>query len=850
VGKVSGYAVALVMRQLQETGPVVWFDPGAIYESVLPGFEAKGVSVLRYAGSFLALRSEAEPHLQDSSPPRLVVYVPCEEADAYDALAELTAAGATLRPGHPSYPCNTRLSVVARAALKGVLPDEALEQVLARVETNQLILSDLDRLADEGAADLSTLALVYGTHQPREITLLFLSDSSRDGDLTAKGAIEDLARLVGQEYGANLGGVEDPERLRERLAGHLLTGDCALSLHGDSRPVVAENFVSLSVAQQAAVLELASAWRNRMDLQESYTAHSRRVVARVDLSGLPDAIAALAEVDTFEANDAVLQRLVAESLSELPAAHLVKLAERRQRSFWGRQPENLARWQLIAGAGNLILLADHVNQQLAEVSSASTMVQRYSEGDAPWCEMDTAQRRLERLLVEFEDSVAHPELEKLGNRARDRYISVANIMADRFTGLLERDGFRPPGQRQRDIFGRTVLPLLAQGRVAYILVDALRYEMGRELHNGLRATGESALGAAIAGIPTITEVGMACLMPGAEQDAALVDAGNGHLAVSVNGVVLGSRKQRMDYLKQRAGLPTEDCLLDDLQPLDNRLRGRIKEARLLVVTSQEIDQLGESGNAAQARLSMAHALQMVLRAVRTLTREGFEHFVITADHGHLFGEAVGSSMTIERPVGGKDVDLHRRVWVGHGGTAVPNTLRIPASALGWQSDLDIVTPRTLACFKAGGSTEFHHGGLSLQELIVPLITVRVLAQVSPGPKIEFQLQGPKKITTRVYAVAITGAAKELFPVETRRVRIELSASGRPVGTVLDADYGLDRETGEITLRPVADGRSLEPNHVTFEVRDYGDAKAAEVRLLDAASEQPLAQHAVEVAISL
>ena len=48
--------------------------------------------------------------------------------------------------------------------------------------------------------------------------------------------------------------------------------------------------------------------------------------------------------------------------------------------------------------------------------------------------------------------------------------------------VLERVGMRREGVlRQRDIFEKQVKPLLGEGKVAYVWVDALRFEMAREL---------------------------------------------------------------------------------------------------------------------------------------------------------------------------------------------------------------------------------------------------------------------------------------------------------------------------------------------------------------------------------
>ena len=47
------------------------------------------------------------------------------------------------------------------------------------------------------------------------------------------------------------------------------------------------------------------------------------------------------------------------------------------------------------------------------------------------------------------------------------------------------------------------------------------------------------------------------------------------------------------------------------------------------------------------------------------------------------------------------------------------------------SDLDLIVPRGLAVFRAGGSKQFFHGGLSPQELVVPVIVVDT--EQAPAP---------------------------------------------------------------------------------------------------------------------
>ena len=79
--------------------------------------------------------------------------------------------------------------------------------------------------------------------------------------------------------------------------------------------------------------------------------------------------------------------------------------------------------------------------------------------------------------------------------------------------------------RQRDIYEKKVRPLLSDGKVAYIWVDALRYEMARELCRLLKDDFKLELSSAIATMPTITEIDMASLLPKAHESSKVVAVG-------------------------------------------------------------------------------------------------------------------------------------------------------------------------------------------------------------------------------------------------------------------------------------------------------------------------------------
>jgi hypothetical protein len=81
MGIVSAHLVGLIAKQVEERSLVVWYDPGADYKAVVEHLEIPGTTIARYDGSFLKLRREIDPLLNDLEPPKLVVYIPVEQAN-------------------------------------------------------------------------------------------------------------------------------------------------------------------------------------------------------------------------------------------------------------------------------------------------------------------------------------------------------------------------------------------------------------------------------------------------------------------------------------------------------------------------------------------------------------------------------------------------------------------------------------------------------------------------------------------------------------------------------------------------------------------------------------------------
>ena len=99
MGPVTEYVTKLITRAVDDSSVVVWFDPEKHYSSMVKSLDLPGIELRRYAGSYFALRHDLDSLLERDQAPRLVVYVPVAEEDSNNALVELTAIGAVVKPG-------------------------------------------------------------------------------------------------------------------------------------------------------------------------------------------------------------------------------------------------------------------------------------------------------------------------------------------------------------------------------------------------------------------------------------------------------------------------------------------------------------------------------------------------------------------------------------------------------------------------------------------------------------------------------------------------------------------------------------------------------------------------------
>lgn len=845
MGKVTDYIRDLVTKQVAENSLVVWFDPVEDYKQIAESLEIPGATVICYQGSFLELRHDAAPLMVDEKPPKLLVYVPLPEEKTDHALVAFTKAGTVLKPGQHPWQRNTRLSVIARQVLKEHLDQARLDEVEKKADAKPrlLTLADLDLIADQYTRTINyhILSLIFGFSNPQEITLSFLSGNVFDQTLIDRRALDDLKSMFDAEYGITLT-TDEPDVCRGELARHLFVTAFFSELKGGVPERLTEVPRAETPSTRKACTDLVQTWQKRQDLQDQYVQFADKIENALGLSAISFTIDQIADVSAFRTIDQKIQRQVEEALLNEATPKIVSIARQRQDGFWSGQDMHLkARWILISTIGDFLLQAKMLEDDLrAHTYTASEIIQHYTGGSTPWCRFDTLHRHLEDQYFALDPSFTRsPDLlPQLMNRVRQIYTHVGGALAETFIKELKKAHYTPPGvSRQLDLFADEVTPVLERGKTAYFLVDALRFEMGRELTEILGKEFTVSVSPALATVPTITEVGMAALMLHSETIPDLVPVAPGKVGLEVDGILLKDRGSRIQFLKQHLDIPVTDLKLADLLAIPRRsVEEQIKNSDLIIVTSREIDQLGEEGEIYQARRYMGDILHNIRRAMMTLANHGVKTIIISADHGYLFGEEIESDMKIGSP-GGSTVDLHRRIWIGRGGAPREACIRITAKEVGLGGDLELVTPYQFGVFKVpGGGTAYFHGGLSPQEVIVPVL---IVTPKQPHSDVQQELlwkiyPGSKSITTRTFSIKIEGRAKMIAYIEPPKVRVEIRSGGKCISRPLFAHYGFEEATGDVQLRlDPANSTAIESNVIILQILEKPSTDKATIHLLNA-----------------
>ncbi len=320
---------------------------------------------------------------------------------------------------------------------------------------------------------------------------------------------------------------------------------------------------------------------------------------------------------------------------------------------------------------------------------------------------------------------------------------------------LEKYGFIPGVERQTSFYGSHVRN--SDTRVFVIISDALRYEVAASLAEQLRQETQSRvdLDSMCAVFPTVTHFGMAALLP--HDELSVQKKPGGGLYVLADG-------------QQTAGLDNRDKVLKSANKASIALKYsdliglRRTESRELIRGNDVVyiyhDKIDEDSHSSDS--NVFQACQNAVEEIKSLVRIIVQSFsgtriLITADHGFLYtGDPLAEDGKVSRESwNGGDAEYGSRYAIMEKGTR-PDYL-MPVRFLDGKTDYEGFAPReNVRISIQGAARRFVHGGISLQEMVVPLIKYHYLRKDNR----EYQ-KNKAKIDTKPVEIGLQSSSRKI-----------------------------------------------------------------------------------------
>lgn len=800
--KLSTFLHKRLVDLLDERRIVVWYDAEHAFEEFVGSFNAPNCMVVSAAESILRARRRVDEvyhkmnESENSSESRanLLIYVPrprgTTEEWMEDAFAVFAVAGTAMGDKDED-----RLESLARRAM----PDrtEEIARLFAEAEPTLALLDGL-----EAGERYPLLREALSSESPTEIAAVVLCDDAKAGQVgKVSGAQEELLRLLEADFGFKPPArVRSLDKIRASLATYILFSEFVFDLPIDL-PDSFSAVVRAESRHKDRVFAACDRMRSDAGLREGYVEIATRGEAELRLAEQMADETNLGTRDTFAFEERRYLRALIDAVKGNRLDEAGKIIEERKHSVWRDRPERAMLWTAAARCVDFLESADRVAGVWREDSdSVKRMVEAYTRPNG-WYELDRRQRLFEHSAASCSE---HEEIQPIVELCRKRYREVALAVQERFLQRVEQDGWPPEGVlRQTQIFDKHAAPPLEEKeKVAFFLVDSLRYEMGCDIRDALSVLGECEVSPALALPPTSTPFGMAALLPGADAELHIVEK-NGELFPAIGTRLLKNVNDRMKMLAEKYGDRFVHVTLDDLISKFKRHESKLKTADLLVVRSQDVDQIAENLGEFKARKYLSEVLPEIVTVARRVAELGYTRLVLAADHGHILLSEIPPGDVVQKPAG-EWLLAKRRCCLGHGTTVGDGTLVIKADRVGISGDVEeLCVPRGFKVFSAGEA--YFHEGLSLQEAVVPVIIVhaRVSAAMKADASIELRYRS-NKFTSRVIGMKLVYSS--LFP-DPVQVRVDAydgsTAKANKVGEAADCEMR-DEATHHVTLKPTVE----------------------------------------------
>ena len=566
------------------------------------------------------------------------------------------------------------------------------------------------------------------------------------------GIDEAFWRMVAQGTG-----YQDMDSDLAQLATHILLTASTRTMRQE---FLAGLQMFISSAHQAYCYDFVSDWIHREDAKDIYeiAAHVENEL-KLPQRFMKLQVADLVETEVFPCvNEVILVKLMTEISDHIiDVDTITQTVEKRRTCVWYDDVKNY--YEGILQVAKMQAFFKEHSAGFHTVEPAKV----WKEYTTEYYIMDTYYREFHKSYSESLKNY-HEELSDLFTHVMEK---VEGLYTTWFLGQLGNnwsdacaDNLREYGRvlkvpQQTDFYRRQVAA--SDSKVYVIISDALRYEVAATLAEQLERETQAKVDLkSMQGIfPTITKFGMAALLPHKELSVELKSGKTERLAVLADG--------------QSTEAPNRDKLLKAADPASVALKykdiiGMKRADRQALIKGMNVvyiyhDTIDEAGHLESSIFTACDtAIEELKNMVRIIANEwGGANIIITSDHGFLYTHSpLSEDDKVDKTTeSDQDVEIGRRYAIMQKG-AQPQYL-LPVKFLGGNTAYDVYAPRESIRIKMkGGGLNFVHGGISLQEMVVPVIEYHFLRNQSKEYK-----KNKSKYDTKPVEISLLSANRKI-----------------------------------------------------------------------------------------
>lgn len=516
------------------------------------------------------------------------------------------------------------------------------------------------------------------------------------------------------------------------LSEHLLLSAAFCTLPED---VMSGYSNRISRAHARFCLNIVRDWLDRQDTRSILYEICRRVEQETNLSDVLSGaeVSRLSDTDIFPCVNEVILASLLGSLAQGSdrSAEALAICQRRKNLKWYKRVACF--FDLLANAAQ----AESFYREHPQGFHASNPVDAWKGYVSGWNSMDAIYRSFCasfdecQLSAEEVPDALRDAAEKTAERVENLYVNwFLPGVNGCWIGCCEPDwakkGHVAGIPLQREFYNRYPSRNLRDfKRTVVIVSDGMRYEVGAELARRLEqeTKGSVTLEACQSVFPSVTEFGMAALLPQSEISYSW-NSGE----VFADGMPTRTTKEREAVL-QKAVPGARALTAQDLRAGNRAARRElVGSAPLVYIYQDKIDSTGEKPKLEHDVFAACESAvdELVALCKIVVNDLGINRVFVTADHGFLYTRRPlkEHDKIAKADIGSGDVQLHRRHVLSREAIDSNILVKMNMEDIHGGEYYGLALRECIRLKSVAGNKNYAHGGVSLQEMCVPVIEFR------------------------------------------------------------------------------------------------------------------------------